>query len=330
MGYSVGIGLTNDCNLHCAHCYRDTDRIDYVSLAQVQQICRALPVEAMGMGTGENALHPEFVAIVRYLHEQGVKLSIASNGYSLTVIPDDVLGVFHDVEVSIDFATQREQDAFRGAGNWTLVHRAMERCHELGVEVSILATLMQANYDQMDKLVALARRNGTNLRVNAFQAVKTDTYRLTYEAFWEGYRRLFAEGEVVSCSEPVVRAVMGLGDVASPCGRHSIRFNPCGQVIPCVYWPLDGQPVPIITDLVDVGEAVLESEAFRAARQTPPSAADCPCQGGCASRRALNRDMDGHDEYCPWVRDDEIELKWRPAPAKDLMRSSNVCTTVVT
>jgi MoaA/NifB/PqqE/SkfB family radical SAM enzyme len=329
MGYSVGIGLTNDCNLQCAHCYRDTDRIDHISLGQVQHICQAIPVDAIGMGTGENVLNPEFVSIVRYLHQRGVKLSIASNGYSLTTIPDDVLGAFRDVEVSIDFATQAEQDAFRGPGNWALVHQAIERCQEPGIEVSILATLMRTNYDQMDRLVALARRNGTNLRVNAYQAVKTDAYRLTYEEFWEGYRRLFAAGRVISCSEPVVRAVMGLSDVQSPCGRHSIRFNPRGQIIPCVYWPVDHEPVPRIADLAHMGQAALEGRAFRAARQTPPAAADCPCQGGCASRRALKRDLDGHDDYCPWVRGDTIELNWQPAPAKDLMRSGNVCTTVV-
>ena len=64
MDYSVGIGLTNDCNLACAHCYRDTDRIDTISLEQIQQICQTIPVASMGMGTGENALHPEFIRIV--------------------------------------------------------------------------------------------------------------------------------------------------------------------------------------------------------------------------------------------------------------------------
>ena len=330
MSYSVGIGLTNDCNLHCAHCYRDTDCVNHISLAQIQQICQAVPVAAMGMGTGENALNPDFVPIVRFLGEQGVKLSIASNGHSLTTIHDDVLRAFHDVEVSIDFATEVEQDAFREPGNWALVHQAIERCHRLGVEVSILATMMSNNYGQMDRLVALARRNGCNMRVNAYQAVKTNAYRLSYEQFWEGYRRLFGEGLVISCSEPVVRAVMGFDDVASPCGRRSIRINPRGQLIPCVYWPVDSRPHPQIADLAVLGPAVLDSSDFGTARQTPRSAADCPCQGGCASRRALNGNMDAHDDYCPWVRGDEIELRWSPAPAKDLMRSSNVCTTVVT
>jgi hypothetical protein len=58
MGYSVGIGLTNDCNLGCAHCYRETGRVDYISLEQVKQICEAVPVASIGMGTGENALTP--------------------------------------------------------------------------------------------------------------------------------------------------------------------------------------------------------------------------------------------------------------------------------
>jgi MoaA/NifB/PqqE/SkfB family radical SAM enzyme len=287
------------------------------------------------MGTGENALNPEFIQIVNYLADRGVRLSVASNGYTLTTIPDEILSAFHDVEVSIDFPTETEQDAFRGPGNWALVHQAIERCQQIGVEVSILATMMRNNYDKMDRLVALARRDGVNLRVNAYQAVKTDAYKLTYEEFWAGYRSLFSEGLVVSCSEPVVRSAMGLGEARSPCGHNSIRVNPRGQIIPCVYWPVNlvaadqYHSPPTLDDLVVEGEAFLGAASFRSARKEPPAAAKCPCRGGCASRRALNRELDAHDDYCPWVRDDDLSLEWKAAPAKDLMRSSNVCTTVV-
>ncbi len=321
--------MTNDCNLACAHCYRDTERIDTISLEQVKLICQTIPVASMGMGTGENALNPEFVPIVEYLRRRDIRLSIASNGYSLTTIPEEILSAFQDVEVSIDHPTQAEQDAWRGEGNWALVHRAIERCQRLGIEVSILATMMCTNYAQMDKMVALARQDGVNLRVNAYQPVKTDTYRLSYGQFWEGYRRLFAEGLVIACSEPVVRAVMGLEDVQSPCGRRSIRFNPRGQVIPCVYWPANLGPLPDIRELYRLGSKIVEDGWFQAARDVPASASNCPCQGGCASRRALNHKLDGHDDYCPWSRGEEIQLPWQPAPAKDLMRAGNVCTTIV-
>ncbi len=175
-----------------------------------------------------------------------------------------------------------------GMGNWALVHQAIERCTRLGIEVSILATMMQTNYNQMDQLVALARKDGVNLRVNAYQSVKTDTYRLQYADFWEGYRKLFAEGLVVSCSEPIIRAVMGLNNVQSPCGRRSIRFTPRGQVIPCVYWPGEFVLPPTLDDLYQQRDQVIEDPSFRAARQVPNRASECPCQGGCASRRALN------------------------------------------
>jgi MoaA/NifB/PqqE/SkfB family radical SAM enzyme len=329
MGFSVGIGLTNDCNLNCAHCYRDTDQVRSLSLAQIKLICEFIPVDSMGMGTGENALNPEFISIVEYLQERNIRLSIASNGYSLTTIPEQTLSAFQDVEVSIDHPTQAEQDAWRGEGNWTLVHQAIQRCTRLGIEVSILATMMQTNYHKMDQMVALARKDGVNLRVNVYQSVKTNTFRLGYETFWEGYQRLFAEGLVVSCSEPVVRAVMGLEDTQSPCGHRSIRFNPRGQMIPCVYWPVESSAPPSFEDLYQQGDRVMEDVSFQAARQVPASAANCPCQGGCASRRALNSELDAHDDYCPWVRDDEINLYWQPAPSKNLMRAGNVCTTIV-
>jgi MoaA/NifB/PqqE/SkfB family radical SAM enzyme len=328
MGYSVGIGLTSDCNLSCPHCYRDTQRIDNISLAQVETICASLPVDAMGFGTGENTLNPEFVPIVEYLYAKGVKLSLASNGYSLMALSEAHLRMFHDVEVSIDWPTQPEQDAFRGEGNWALVHQAMERCQALGVTVSILATLMSINYDRMDALAELARQNHIHLRINAYQSVKTDRYRLSYEQFWEGYRRLFDAARVISCAEPVVRAAMGLDDARSPCGHTSLRFNPRGQVIPCVYWPSDGS-APTIADLPRLGAEVLNGDDFRRARFTPSVASDCRCRGGCATRRALNRRLDAHDDYCPWARGQDIRLNWQPAPSVDLVRARNVCTTIV-
>lgn len=329
MGYSLGIGLTNDCNLNCAHCYRDTQTINNISLAQVKEICSSIPVDSLGMGTGENALNPEFNVIVNYLHERGIRMNIASNGYSLTVMPESILKMFSDVEVSIDYPTEAGQDNQRGQGNWALVHQAIERCHRLGVQVSILSTLMCTNFDKMDQMVGLARSDGCNLRVNAYQAVKTETFRLSYLQFWEGYRRLFSAGLVVACSEPVVRAVMGLPDVQSPCGRRSIRINPRGQVIPCVYWPIATSDGPTIADLPRLKEEILNLKSFRLARSEPANASDCACRGGCASRRSLNHNLDAHDDFCPWANGDSIDLEWKPAPAKDLMRIGNVCTTIV-
>jgi MoaA/NifB/PqqE/SkfB family radical SAM enzyme len=326
MGLSVGIGLTNDCNLNCAHCYRSRDQIHHLTLEEIGMICRHLPVDSMGMGTGENSLHPQFVEIVQYLQHLGVKLTMASNGYSLNSVEDETLRAFHDVEVSIDFPTEEEQDLFRGRGNWQEVHRAMDRCRDLGIEVSILATMMNTNYDKLDGLVALARSQQANLRVNVYQAVRTDRFRLSYTEFWEGFRLLLSSGQLVSCTEPVVRAALDLGSARSPCGHQSIRFTPERRVAPCVYWP--GGTLTI-DDVPELGERILDTQEFRRAREVPAAAQSCPCQGGCASRRALTGDLNQHDEFCPWMRGDEVRLDVEFAPQKDLPRARNVCTTIV-
>jgi radical SAM protein with 4Fe4S-binding SPASM domain len=284
------------------------------------------------MGTGESWLHPQFPQIVEYLTERGIKMSMASNGHSLGTMPASLLQQFHDVEVSVDFATAEGQDAFRGRGNWACVMDAIDRCHAFGVEVTILSTLMNINYAQMDGLVAVARDLGANLRVNVYQPVGQDDFMLSCDQFWEGYRRLFDAGRLLSTSEPIVHAMLGLDSLeGSPCGRKSIRFTPRRYITPCVYWPWPDLTLDDLPDLT--AERILESEQFVRARLVPDACHDCPyvpsCGGGCASRRALLGELNQPDIYCPLVRGETMDLSFNPAPEKDLPRGGNVCTTII-
>src|SRR5215831_9096706 len=127
-GIALGLGLTNECNLTCAFCYRDPTRVDRLSLDQVKAVMECLPVRSVNLGTGENGMHPDFRAILAYLRTRPVKLTITSNGHSVAVLEDNELGAFHDIEFSLDYPTQAEQDAQRGLGNWELIHQQAGRC----------------------------------------------------------------------------------------------------------------------------------------------------------------------------------------------------------
>ena len=126
---------------------------------------------------------------------------------------------FHDIEFSLDYATQSEQDAQRGQGNWELIHEQAERCLRLHIPVTIIAVMMKSNYLGLADVARVAKRFDAPLRVNVYQAVRSDIYALSYEEYWEGFRRLFAETDVIAIGEPLVRAMAGLpplpGDVAS-------------------------------------------------------------------------------------------------------------------
>src|SRR6201993_4940646 len=88
-GIALGLGLTNECNLACAFCYRDPTRTDRLSLDQVKSVMECLPVRSVNLGTGENGMHPEFKAILAYLKAKPVKLTITSNAHSVAVLEDD-------------------------------------------------------------------------------------------------------------------------------------------------------------------------------------------------------------------------------------------------
>jgi radical SAM protein with 4Fe4S-binding SPASM domain len=329
-GISIGLGLTNECNLTCAFCYRDPTRTDRLSLDQVKTVMERLPVGSVNLGTGENGMHPDFKAILAYLRTQPVKLTITSNGHSVAVLEDDELRAFHDIEFSLDYPTQAEQDAQRGPGNWELIRQQADRCVRLEIPVTIIAVMMKSNYLRLADVARVAQQFGAPLRVNVYQAVRSDVYALTYQEYWEGFRRLFAETDVIAIGEPLVRAMAGLPPLQAGCGVSTVRVTPRGTTQPCVYWPGLGEP---LSDLISAGSDILNSTPFEQARTLPQACEPCEfresCHGGCAGRRRLQGALLQPDFYCPIIRGERPRLEIRMAANRDLPKLSSSCTTVV-
>src|SRR6202158_3140242 len=232
-GISLGLGLTNECNLACAFCYRDPTRADRLFLDQVKAAMEHLPGGSVNLGTGENGMHPDFKVILAYLRTKPVKLTITSNGHSVAVLEDNELRAFHDIEFSLDYATQAEQDAQRGDGNWALIHQQAERCLRLPIPVTIIAVMMKSNYLHLADVARVAKQFDAPLRVNVYQAVRSDIYALSYEEYWKGFRRLFEETDVIAIGEPLVRAMAGLPPLRGGCGVSTVRVTPRGTTQPC-------------------------------------------------------------------------------------------------
>ena len=327
---SLGLGLTNECNLACSFCYRDPTRTDRLSLDQVKSVMERLPVGSVNLGTGENGMHPEFRNILAYLKAQPIKLTITSNGHSIAVLDDEELGSFHDIEFSLDYPNQGEQDAQRGDGNWALIHEQAERCVRLGVPVTIIAVMMKSNYLRLAEVARVAKRFEAPLRVNVYQSVRSDVYALTYEEYWEGFRHLFAETDVIAIGEPLVRAMAGLPPISGGCGVSTVRVTPRATTQPCVYWPGRGEA---LSELISTDLDILNSPPFEQARSLPEACEPCEfrdaCHGGCAGRRRLQGALLQPDFYCPIVRGERPTLQIQMAPSRDLPKLRSSCTTVV-
>lgn len=330
IGIALGLGLTNECNLACAFCYRDPARTDRLSLEQVKSVMERLPVRSVNLGTGENGMHPEFKAILAYLRTREVKLTITSNGHSVTVLEDQELRAFHDIEFSLDYPTQPEQDEQRGAGNWDLIHQQAARCVRLGIPVTIIAVMMKPNYLRLADVARVAKRFDAPLRINVYQAVRSDLYALTYQEYWDGFQQLFENTDVIAIGEPLVRAMAGLPPLAGGCGVSTVRVTPRATTQPCVYWPGPGEP---LGELILAGPRILNSATFDHVRTLPEVCKSCEfrdtCHGGCAGRRRLQAALQQPDFYCPIIRGERPRLEIRMAANRDLPKLSSSCTTIV-
>src|ERR1700730_6003694 len=330
IGISLGLGLTNECNLKCAFCYRDPTRADRLSFEQVKSAMEGLPVRSVNLGTGENGMHPDYKTMLAYLRTRPVKLTITSNGHSVAVLEDHDLRAFHDIEFSLDYPTQAEQDAQRGLGNWELIHQQVERCVRLGVPVTIIAVMMKSNYLRLADVARVAKRFGAPLRVNVYQAVRSDLYALTYEEYWQGFRKLFESTDVIAIREHFVRARAVLPPLEGGCGVSTVRVTPRATTQPCVYWPGSGEP---LSELLLSGSEILNSAPFEQVHTRPEAGRSCEfrdtCHGGCAGRRLLQGALRQPDFYCPIIRWERPRLNIRMAANRDLPKLGSSCTTVV-
>ena len=328
--FALGVGLTNECNLACAFCYRDPTRLDRLSLDQVRAVIDRLPVRSVNLGTGENGMHPDFAAMLGYLRRQPIKLTITSNGYSIAALDDEQVTAFKDVEFSLDYPTETEQDGQRGPGNWRLLHEQAARCRRLGIPVTFIAVMMRSNFDRLAAVAAIAKAYDAPLRVNVYQPVRSDAYALTYDEYWDGFAALFADSDAIAIGEPLVRAMAGLPPRRGGCGVATVRVTPRATVQPCVYWPGSGAPLDL---LLDLGGDITGTEAFADARSVPSACASCDhlatCGGGCAGRRRLRDALDRPDPYCPVVRGDDRRLNVRMATSRELPKLESACTTIV-
>jgi radical SAM protein with 4Fe4S-binding SPASM domain len=259
-----------------------------------------------------------------------VKLTITSNGHSVAVLEDHDLLAFHDIEFSLDYPTQAEQDVQRGLGNWELIHQQADRCVRLGVPVTVIAVMMKSNYLRLADVARVAKQFDAPLRVNVYQAVRSDLYALTYEEYWQGFRKLFESTDAIAIGEPLVRAMAGLPLLPGGCGVSTVRVTPRATTQPCVYWLGLGEP---LQDLISSGPGILSSAPFQQARTLPETCQTCEfrdsCHGGCAGRRRLQGALQQPDFYCPIIRGERPRLEIRMAANRDLPKLGSSCTTVV-
>src|SRR4029077_6295832 len=98
----------------------------------------------------------------------------------IEALDDAEVTAFHDIEFSLDYPTEAEQDQQRGPGNRSLLHQQGARCRGWGVSVTFIAVMMRSNFDRLADIAEIVKAYDAPLRVNVYQSVRSNAFALTY------------------------------------------------------------------------------------------------------------------------------------------------------
>ena len=160
MGPVVAWNSTRTCNLHCCHCYMDSDaRVyeDELTTAEAKRFIDALAdfrVPALLFSGGEPLLRPGFFELADYAASRGIRPTLSTNGTLIT--PElarriQKIGVAY-VGISLD-GLQEVNDTFRGkAGAYAAAMQGIQNCVAAGQRVGLRFTINHHNVMELDRI----------------------------------------------------------------------------------------------------------------------------------------------------------------------------------
>jgi radical SAM protein with 4Fe4S-binding SPASM domain len=163
----VGWGLTDRCNLWCAHCYSSAahkagDELPTREILSTIDALAALGTERIGWTGGEPLLRTDLEVLVRHaLAGHGIPSGITTNGVLLderraNSLREAGMGF---VQISLDGSTADRNHAIRGASPsaFERVVGAVAICQTLGFDVHLAMLLSAATLDDAPAMLEMAR-----------------------------------------------------------------------------------------------------------------------------------------------------------------------------
>ncbi len=175
--------LTSGCNLACRHCWLSPKyqpnggtggHLDFELFKLAIEEGIPLGLRNVKLTGGEPLLHPDFLAMVDFLSEKRIGLSIETNGTLITPSLANHLkenSTLQHISVSLDGAKEETHDAFRGVkGSFNQACLGIRYLVENGFSPQIIMSLHVGNVSEIEEEIHLAEKLGAaSLKFNLVQ-----------------------------------------------------------------------------------------------------------------------------------------------------------------
>lgn len=180
--------FTHKCNLSCKHCYSNSgasaqnELTTKEALNAVDQLAD-FGVTALAFSGGEPLTRKDFFEVASHAVQSGLYVSVATNGTLLT--KENVKKLkqarINYVEISIDGATSRTHDEFRGVpGAFEKAIAGLKNCVEADLCACIATTATKSNIDEVPLILDLAEEVGAE-RFTYFNFIPTGRGKELYD-----------------------------------------------------------------------------------------------------------------------------------------------------
>lgn len=155
--------MSRRCNLHCVHCYSESENIDYageLTHAEARDFIQDLAefkAPVLLFSGGEPLMRDDIFELGRYAVERGIRAVISTNGTLITrsVAQKIKQAEFSYVGVSLD-GIGENNDKFRGhRGAFEDALRGIRHCREIGVRVGLRFTINKRNHRELADVLDL-------------------------------------------------------------------------------------------------------------------------------------------------------------------------------
>lgn len=308
---------TNDCNLYCAHCYRESGEKAQGELNTqeakklIEEIKRA-GFHIMIFSGGEPLTRPDIYELIAHAKEVGLRPVLGSNG---TLITEEVAAKLKEAGllaagISLDSLDKGKHDKLRGqSGAWDEAVRGMESCKKVGLGFQIHTTVMDWNAGEIEDIMDFAVEIGARAH-HIFFLIPTgrgeDIVDMTLDrqAYEDVLKRIMTKAKDIpievkpTCAPQFIRVAKEVGHdqrFSKGClaGLSYCIISPKGDVQPCAYMKME---IGNVRDKA-FDEIWAESPVFESLRTQTYSGQCGSCGygdscGGCRARAAYYHDGD--------------------------------------
>lgn len=254
---------TNNCNMFCAHCYRESGEKAQGELDTnqakklISEVAKA-GFKIMIFSGGEPMTRDDIYELIAYAKEQGLRPVLGSNGSLITKEAAEKLksAGLAGAGISLDSMNKAKHDELRRLDNaWDLAVEGMKNCINAGIRTQIHTTIMDWNADEIEEIMDFAVEIGASAHHIFFlvptgrgeEIVDQALGREEYEAILTRIMKKAATVPIEvkpTCAPQFMR-------VAEQMGQH-LRFSkgclagisyciisPKGDVQPCAYMKME-------------------------------------------------------------------------------------------